>query len=96
MEIYKSYSNQGIIPPLYYLRNFNGKEINLVIYEDGVAYPLIIKNRFCPNKIIKTFAILSPVVKDTNITIGDGGVICFSDDIVPASNNINYIPIWII
>lgn len=43
MEIYKSYLNAGKIPPIYYLRNFNGKEINLIIYEAGIAYPVMIK-----------------------------------------------------
>lgn len=96
MEIYKSYSNKGKIPPIYYLRNFNGKEINLIIYEDGIAYPIMIKKGSCPNKIIKTFAILDPVAKDAKLTIGEGGIICFSDEVLPAAENINYIPVWMV
>ena len=96
MEIYKSYSNKGKIPPIYYLRNFNGKEINLVIYEDGTAYPLMIKKGSSPNKIIKTFAILDPVAKDAKLTVGEGGIICFSDEVLPAAENINYIPVWMV
>lgn len=96
MEIYKSYSNKGKIPPIYYLRNFNGKEINLIIYEDGIAFPIMIKKGSCPNKIIKTFAILDPVAKDAKLTIGDGGIICFSDEVLPAAENINYIPVWMV
>lgn len=96
MEIYKSYSNKGIIPPIYYLRNFNGKEINLIIYESGITYPIMIKKGSCPNKIIKTFAILDPVAKDAKLTVGDGGIICFSDEILPAAENIYYIPVWMV
>lgn len=96
MEIYKSYSNKGKIPPIYYLRNFNGKEINLIIYVDGIAYPIMIKKGSCPNKIIKTFAILDPVAKDAKLTIGEGGIICFSDEVLPAAENINYIPVWMV
>lgn len=96
MEIYKSYSNKGKIPPIYYLRNFNGKEINLIIYEDGIAYPIMIKKASSPNKIIKTFAILDPVAKDAKLTVGEGGIICFSDEVVPAAENINYIPVWMV
>lgn len=96
MEVYKSYSNKGIIPPIYYLRNFNGKEINLIIYVNKIAYPLMIKKGSCPNKIIKTFAILEPVAKDAKIAVGDGGIICFSDEILPAAKNISYIPVWMV
>lgn len=96
MEIYKSYSNQGKVPPIYYLRNFNGKEINLIIYEDGIAYPLMIKKSSCPNKIIKTFGILEPVAKDAKIEIGEGGIICFNDEILLVAEKINYIPVWMI
>lgn len=96
MEIYKSYSNKGKIPPIYYLRNFNGKEINLVIYEDGIAYPLMIKKGSSPNKIIKTFAILDPVAKDAKLSVGEGGIICFSEEVLPVAENINYIPVWVI
>ena len=96
MEIYKSYSNKGKIPPIYYLRNFNGKEINLVIYEDGIAYPLMIKKGSSPNKIIKTFAILDPVAKDAKLSVGEGGIICFNDEVLPAAENINYIPVWMV
>lgn len=96
MEIYKSYSNNGRRPPIYYLRNFNGKEINLIIYEDGIAYPLMIKKSSCPNKFIKIFGIIEPVGKDAKIEIGDGGIICFNDEILPVAEKINYIPVWMI
>lgn len=72
-EIYKSYSNKGIVPPLYYLRNFNGKEIELIIWQNGTAYPIAIKKSAFPNKAVKTFAILEPVSADSKINIGAGG-----------------------
>lgn len=96
MEIYKSYSNMGIIPPIYYLRNFNGKEISLIIYENDIVYPLIIKNGSYPNKLIKTFSILEPVAKDAKLTIGNGGIICFCDEFLSTVENINYIPVWML
>ena len=56
-EIYKSYANKGVVPSLYYLRNFNGKEIELIIWQNGTAYPVAIKKSAYPNKAVKTFAI---------------------------------------
>lgn len=95
-EIYKSYANKGIVPPLYYLRNFNGKEIELIIYENGTAYPVAIKKSAYPQKAVKTFAILEPVSADANIKIGEGGIICFADDLLPAAQDLWYIPAWLV
>lgn len=96
MEIYKSYSNNGLVPPLYYLRNFNGKELDLIIYENGIAYPVAISKSTLPNKMLKTFAILTPVANDAQIKIGEGAIICFADGLIKASENISYVPAWMI
>ena len=96
MEIYKSYSNNGLVPPLYYLRNFNGKELDLIIYENGIAYPVAISKSTLPNKMLKTFAILTPVANDAQIKIGEGALICFADGLIKASENISYVPAWMI
>ena len=95
-EIYKSYTNKGIVQPLYYLRNFNGKEIELIIWQNGTAYPVAIKKSAYPNKAVKTFAILEPVSADAKINIGAGGVVCLIDDLLPASDNLYYIPAWVL
>ena len=95
-EIYKSYANKGIVPPLYYLRNFNGKEIELIIWQNGTAYPIAVKKSAYPSKAIKTFAILEPVSADAKIQIGAGGIVCLIDDLIPASDNLYYIPAWVL
>ena len=96
MEIYKSYANKGITPPLYYLKNFNGKELELIIYENGTAYPVAIKKSAYPQKAVKTFGILEPVKNDAKIQIGEGGIICFADDLLPAAEGLWYIPAWLV
>ena len=95
-EIYKSYANKGITPPLYYLKNFNGKELELIIYENGTAYPVAIKKSAYPQKAVKTFGILEPVKNDAKIQIGEGGIICFADDLLPAAEGLWYIPAWLV
>ena len=95
-EIYKSYTNKGIVPPLYYLRNFNGKEIELIIWQNGTAYPIAVKKSAYPNKAVKTFAILEPVSADAKINVGAGGIVCLIDDLLPASDNLYYIPAWVL
>lgn len=95
-EIYKSYANKGVVPSLYYLRNFNGKEIELIIWQNGTAYPVAIKKSAYPNKAVKTFAILEPVSSDAKINIGAGGIVCLIDDLLPASDSLYYIPAWVL
>lgn len=41
-EIYKSFANSGQKAQLYYYRNFNGKEVELLILHNGVLYPCVI------------------------------------------------------
>lgn len=96
MEIYKSYANKGIVPPLYYLRNFNGKEIELIIWQNGTVYPVAIKKSAYPSKAVKTFAILEPVSADAKINIGAGGIVCLIDDLIPAADSLYYIPAWVL
>ena len=96
MEIYKSYANKGIVPPLYYLRNFNGKEIELIIWQNGTVYPVAVKKSAYPNKAVKTFAILEPVSADAKINIGAGGIVCLIDDLLPAADSLYYIPAWVL
>lgn len=95
-EIYKSYANKGIVPQLYYLRNFNGKEIELIIWQNGMAYPIAIKKSAYPSKAVKTFAILEPVSADAKIQIGAGGIVCLIYDLLPASDSLYYIPAWVL
>lgn len=96
MEIYKSYTNKGIVSPLYYLRKFNGKELEAIIYENGTIYPLTIRKKYLPDKAVKIFNIWEPVRTDTQINIGEGGIICLADDLLPAGEKLNYITTWIL
>lgn len=107
-EIYKSYLNAGKKPPLYFYRDSNKKEIDLIIYQNGTVYPIEIKKSSSPKNAIKNFSVLSPIEKsDENeiefeemsrlkITIGTGAVICLSSDLIPIDNKNWYIPVWLI
>lgn len=96
MEIYKNYINNGMIPPLYYMRNFNSKELELIIFINKIAYPLAIKKNTYKMKTQKTFAIFDPVCKDAKIQFGTCGIICSIDNLSTVSENMNYIPAWLI
>ncbi|MCL2601272.1 MAG: ATP-binding protein [Treponema sp.] len=73
-EILKSYYNRGTEPALFYYRDKDGKEIDLLIFENGTLYPLEIKMTATPKPDdVSAFKVLKAV---KNLKIGTGGVVC--------------------
>lgn len=103
-EIYKSYLNAGKIPPIYYYRDKQKKEIDLLIVENGIVYPIEIKKSGSPgNKAIKNFHVLKPLeaesenkYADLKMEIGYGSVICMMDDMLPIDEKKWFVPVWVI
>lgn len=92
-EIIKSYYNAGKRPPIYYYRDSDQKEIDLIIEQDGTLFPIEIKKSGTPDKnAIKHFSVLEKTKK----TIGTGNVICLSKDILPIDEKNWYVPVWLI
>lgn len=94
-EIIKSYANQGMDARkyLYYYRDNNGKEIDLLIIYNNVIYPIEIKKSSNPGKeSIKNFN----VTEKFNIKAGTGGVICMKSNLFPIDKNNYFIPIELI
>lgn len=91
-EILKSYYNAGKEPNLFFFRNTDGQEVDLLIYQDGTLYPIEIKKTSSPNvKDIKHFKTLSTYFPTTNI--GEGGIICNYEKLLPIAENNKVIPI---
>jgi len=96
-EIYKSFSNAGQRPPLYYYRDANNrKEIDLLIDRNNVLYPVEIKESTNPDKnAVRNFDAIKPVA-ETGMHVGTGSVICNSSDIYPLDDNNRAVPHWLI
>lgn len=91
-ELLKSYYNTGKEPPLYFFRDTNGKEVDVLIYQNGTLYPIEIKKTSSPNvKDIKHFATL--VNAFPTLKIGEGGVICTQDRLLPLGSSNRIIPV---
>ncbi len=92
-EIIKSYYNSGIRPALFYYRDSDNKEIDLLIENNNILYPIEIKKSGTPKKeFIKHFSVLEKTGKE----IGTGNVICFIDDLLPVDTNNFYVPAWLV
>ncbi len=91
-EIIKTYTNNGKDPKtrLYYYRDTNQKEIDLLVFYDNTVYPVEIKKSANPGKTaIKNFN----VVNKFGTKIGNGIVLCMMENIIPIDENNYYIPI---
>jgi len=104
-EIYKSFLNEGKEPPLFYYRDRDKKEIDLMIYLNGTLYPIEIKKTASPGKAaIKNFNVLNPVLEpekfgeleQMKVAIGQGTVICMANDILPIDPKNWAVPAWLI
>ena len=94
-EIIKEYSNAGldVRSRLAYYRDNNGKEIDLLILENGYIHPIEIKKSAEPGKdALKNFSVLSSLTE----SIGYGGVICLSPMLYPLNNENAIIPVGMI
>ena len=102
-EIYKSYLNAGKRPPLYFYRDTNKKEIDLILYRDGAVFPIEIKKGSAPQNATKNFSVLNPIEQDPQdgtthlkTAIGTGAVICLASDLIPIDRKNWYVPAWCI
>ena len=93
-EILKSYSNAGKEAQLHFLRDGKGQEIDILIHENNTLYPIEIKTSSEPSpKDIKHFSILDEIKK---VTIGEGGIICLADELLPLKGNHKIIPLRVV
>ena len=104
-EIYKSYLNAGKEPPIFYYRDKDQKEIDLLLYQNGKLSPVEIKKAASPGKAaIKNFAVLEPVTREEHfgdieslkVEIGTGSVVCMANDLLPIDEKNWYVPVWLI
>lgn len=89
-EILKSYWHNAKRAPLYYYRDKDKKEIDLLIVKDDVIYPLEFKKSAKADKtILSVFTVLDKLKKK----IGPGGIICLTQTLLPLSANNEAIPV---
>lgn len=94
-EVLKSYYNAGVLEPsLYYYRDKDTKEIDLLIEQNGTFYPVEIKKTANPGKEhIKSFSVFEKI---KGVTAGTGGVICLYDKSVRIDDQNVTIPVtWL-
>lgn len=88
-EILKGYLHNGLRPPLYYYRDKDKKEIDLLIVRDGVVHPLEIKKSASPHPSdARHFRALAA----RGASVGHGAVICLVPEPMPLTRDVTAIP----
>lgn len=91
-EIVKSYYNAGKSVDLFYYRDIDKKEIDLLVVEGDKMYPIEIKKGKEPSKPDKNFSVLEQFKLD----VQPGIILCMSSELVPYNRNSWYCPISIL
>ena len=88
-EIVKSYFNAGKPVDLFYYRDIDKKEIDLLIVEETKMYPIEIKKGKEPSNPDKNFNALQQFKMD----VQPGIILCMSDEMIPYNRSSWYCPI---
>ena len=92
-EIMKSYQNAGLEPYLYFYRDRDAKEIDVIMEGDGKLCPLEIKKTATPDKrLIKAFGLIDK----SPLQLGVGAVLCMAGELSAFDKDNLIVPIWMI
>jgi hypothetical protein len=92
-ELLKSYWHTGRRPPFYYYRDKDLREIDLLLVQDGIVYPLEIKKTASPGReVVRHFGALERL----GLSVGPGGLICLTEQALPLTATAQSIPVWAI
>ena len=94
-EILKSYYNDGIVkPPLYYYRDTDKREIDIVISDGDYLHPIEIKAASDPVKSMTSAFNRLDTIPDKKA--GTGAVVCLAKERLPLTDNVWILPVQLI
>ncbi len=92
-EIIKTYYNAGEMPGIYYYRNNDAKEIDIILEADGQLHPCEIKRTATPGAgLTRTFKVLDK----GSVQRGMGAILCMHDNISAIDSQNLIVPVWVI
>lgn len=92
-EIAKTYINSGKEPYMYYYRDKDAKEIDIVLEHDGILNPIEIKKTSNPGtELTKVFSLLD----HASVPRGKGAIICMKPNVGIIDRNNYIVPVWTI
>jgi predicted AAA+ superfamily ATPase len=88
-ELLKSYWHNGKRAPFFYYRDKDQKEIDLLIEQDGMLYPVEIKKSASPTRdATRHFEVLPRL----GMSIGHGALVCLVNQALPINPTVTILP----
>lgn len=91
-EVLKSYYNAGKHPDLYYYRDVDGKEVDLLIIEGNDIYPIEIKKSKNPSNPDKNLDVLSKLKMNVKPAL----IMCMADELLPLNRDVWLCPVSVL
>lgn len=92
-EIRKTYLNCGKDPYMYYYRDKDAREIDIILEHDGVLNPIEIKKSANPgSELIKVFKLLDK----SSAKRSKGAVVCMKPELSAIDRENYIVPVWLI
>ena len=94
-EVLKGYYNDGIVrPQLYYYRDKEKHEIDLLILEGDTIHPIEIKSTSDPKKsMVSSFRYLKDIPERK---VGTGAILCLAKERLPLTDDVWILPVQLI
>lgn len=90
IEILKSWWHNGKTPYAYFYRDKEQREIDLLLEQDNMLYPVEFKKTASPNlSMAKNFKVLTSLDKQ----VGHGAIVCLRESDIPLSAEVDVIPV---
>jgi predicted AAA+ superfamily ATPase len=88
-EVLKSWWHRGRTPPGYFYRDRDGREVDLLLDVDGLLHPIEVKR----SATVRTdWSRTTGPLQRLNKPIGEGAVICLTDEAVPLTRDLVALP----
>ena len=92
-EIMKSYQNAGLEPYIYFYRDRDAKEIDVLLEHDGKLFPLEIKKTVSPDqRLTRVFSIIDK----SPLQVGTGAILCMAERLSAFDRDNLIVPIGMI
>lgn len=92
-EIKKTYLNSGLEPYMYYYRDKDAKEIDIILEHDGILNPIEIKKSSNPGaELTRVFGVLDK----GGVPRGNGAIVCMKPALGAIDRSNYIVPVWMI
>jgi predicted AAA+ superfamily ATPase len=92
-EILKSWQHRGLVPPVYYYRDRDGREVDFLLVRNNTIHPVEVKLGATPrSEWARHFAALGGL----GMEVGEGAVVCLCRDVLPLNRRATAIPVGLL